>query len=250
MPGGTLLELAVQKGLVGEMLEALWSLEFDAIEVSSGFKIIPLEERQRLIEQAHDMGFTVFAEVGRKKPQLRMTREELLAEVEALHRDPRVWKIIVDGREHGANSCLYDSHGRPRLSYIRPLLSRFNSEKLVFEAPRPSQQAFFLRLLGPNANLANIPPQEVLSLESLRRGLRGDTLIHSTGLDRLDRDPPSARFIYFILEAHGMLTTREIQAITGLPERTIYEALRTLRNKGIVDYVYDKKRKEKKWYTL
>ncbi len=250
MAGGTLLELAVHRNAVKETLELLWELEFDAIEISSGFKIIPIDTRKRIAETASDMGFRVFIEIGRKRPQLRMSKQEFLAEVKEFYDLKNVWKIILDGREHGKNSCLYDSHGRPRMEYINLVLSKFDNKRFVFEAPRPYQQAHFIRLVGPNANLGNIPLHEVLSLESLRLGLRGDTLVSSLGIEIISSESPSSRFVYFVLQNHGMLSVREISRLTGLPQRTVYEALKSLREKGFIDYVYDKKRNERYWYAF
>lgn len=248
MPGGTLLELAEHRGIYSRLLGILWEAGFDAVEVSSGAKMIPLRRRIRMIEEAARMGFRVFAEVGRKKPSLRMDRGELVAEIGALLEESEAWKVVIESREHGRNSCLFDGRGELRRDVFEAVVSRFDASRLVFEAPLPHQQAVLLKKLGPEVNLGNIGLYDVPSLETLRRGLRGDTF--ATGALSLWIDgPPSAKFVYFVLERYGMLSTRAISSITGLPARTVYDALRFLRESGLVDSVSGQGG-EKKWYTL
>jgi len=249
MAGGTLVEIAYYKGVLDKLLGALWEAGFDTIEVSSGVKIIPLQKRLRIIEKAARMGFRVLAEVGRKKIEMRMSRDEALHEIQVLLEESMAWKVVLEGREYGRGGCLYDPEGVPRRRFIDTVTAKFDPDKLIFEAPLPQQQAFFIRLLGPNVNLGNIHVYDVMSLESMRLGLRGDTLAiadHSP----LIEGPPSVKFVYHVLRTHGILSTRNIQKLTGLPARTVYEALAVLRSKGLVDSTQTGDSGEKYWYAI
>ncbi len=233
--GGTLLELAEVKGVSSHLLDRLWELGFDAVEVSSGSVDIPLERRLRLIEEASDRGFRVFAEVGKKDPERQMPLSAVIGEISGILKHGVAWKVIIEGRESGKSACLFDSHGNIRWSWLTSLASTFGPDSLVFEAPFTHQQAALIKYLGPNVNLANISPSEVLSLESLRLGLRGDTFMMPSSLDV--PGGPSSKFVYYLLKHEGPLPTREIVRMTGLPRRTVNNALRILREAGFVTAV-------------
>ena len=233
--GGTLLELAEVKGLSSDLLDRLWELGFDAVEVSSGSVDIPLERRLRLIEEARDRGFRVFAEVGKKDPARQMPLSAVIDEISGILKHGVAWKVVIEGRESGRSACLYDSYGNIRWGWLTSLASTFDPDSLVFEAPLTHQQAALIKYLGPNVNLANIPPSEVLSLESLRLGLRGDTFMMSSALDV--PGGPSSKFVYYLLKHEGPLPTREIVRMTGLPRRTVNNALKILREAGFVTSV-------------
>jgi phosphosulfolactate synthase len=83
--------------------------------------------------------------------------------------------VIAEGRESGTVG-LYDGAGEPDRSLVGELTERVPVDRVLFEAPRKDQQAWFIRELGSNVNLGNIPPNDVLSLETLRTGLRADTI--------------------------------------------------------------------------
>ncbi len=250
LAGGTLLELAEHRGLVAEALDALWEAGFDAVEVSAGAKLIPLQRRLRMAEEAEKRGFRVFAEVGRKKPQLRMETSEMLAEIDAWLESGHAWKVVIEARESGRDSCIWDEQGRLRHQVLERIVSRFPVDRLVFEAPQPAQQAVLIRKLGPEVNLGNIGLYDVPALESLRRGLRGDTLAASEAAALWIEAPPSAKFTYYVLQRYGLLTVKDIAMITGLPPRTVYDALYYLRDRGLADSTVDRKTGEKLWYAL
>ena len=250
MAGGTLLELAEHRGVLEEALGALWEAGFDAVEVSAGTKLIPMSRRVRIAEKASRMGFRVFAEVGRKKPLLKMTVREMLSEIGEWLETGLAFKVVVEGREAGRDSCIWDERGMLRHQVLERIVSRFPRESLVFEAPHPWQQAVLIRKLGPEVNLGNIPLYDVPALESLRRGLRGDTFAAGDASALWLNSPPSVKFTYFVLQRYGLLSVKDIVMITGLPQRTVYDALYYLRDRGLADSVADPETGEKKWYAL
>ena len=84
------------------------------------------------------------------------------------------WKVIAEARETGTVG-IFRSTGEVRSGLVQEILTKIPGEKVLWEAPNKSQQAWFLKLLGANVNLGNIAPYEVLGLEAMRIGLRGDT---------------------------------------------------------------------------
>ena len=178
MLGGTLTELAWLQNRVDELRKWLDDLQIEHVEVSSGTVPIPSEEKCALIAKlAEDR--TVFAEVGEKDPDallapyrwIELIREALAA---GAH------QVVCEGRA-GGNAGLFRRDGEVRTGLVDEIAHEIDPAKLIFEAPRREQQIWFIRLFGADVNLGNVPPEEALSLETLRLGLRADTLNHFHG---------------------------------------------------------------------
>jgi len=242
-PGGTLMELAYARSTVDKLLDKLKELGFDTVEVSNGILNLSRTEKDALIRKARLKGFTVISEVGKKNPFYRLSVED--AAKEALgDLKQGVWKVIVEGREFGRATCIFDEEGNIIWNRVHSFLKFLDKEQVVFEAPLPHQQIELIVNLGPNVNLANVNFRDVLSLETLRLGIRGDT--YALGKDRPLEVSPSARFIYFVLRERGPLTIRELQQLTGLSRRTIHVALRELKEHHAVRD-YGSRGREKLW---
>lgn len=171
--GGTLTELAWAQSRVSEFAAWLKELGIEHVEVSSGTVQIPGGEKALLIEQlAAD--FTVFAEVGEKDPQALLAPYRWVALIrEAL--EAGAAQVVCEGRATG-DAGMYRPDGEPRTGLIDEIIHEVDQSKLVFEAPKKHQQVRFIELLGPRVNLGNVLPGDALSLETLRLGLRADTL--------------------------------------------------------------------------
>jgi phosphosulfolactate synthase len=175
--GGTLFELAYKKNLLEEFFKEAHDLGFPAIEISDGSVDIPHEDKLECIELAKSNGFEVLSEVGKKDPALdkelslderiRYMNEEL---------DAGSSLIIVEAREGGKNIGIFDPAGKAKEDEIDYILDNFNGSKILWEAPAKDQQVFFILKLGNTVNLGNVSTDDITSLETLRRGLRGDTL--------------------------------------------------------------------------
>jgi len=176
MPGGTFLEVAVWKNVYEKYLRRAKELEFTAIEVSDGTIEIDLEKRKKIIKKAVSMGFRVISEVGKKDPNekisISLMHKEILSDLEC-----GVFKVIVEAREVGRGIGIYDEEGKIKEEEIDKIISGIKDVNcLIWEAPHKNQQKYLILRFGPNVNLGNILPEEVLALEALRQGLRGDTL--------------------------------------------------------------------------
>jgi phosphosulfolactate synthase len=171
--GGTFFEVVYAKGKVDEYKRWLTDLGLTHVEISDGTVEIPREEKLELIADfARD--FTVLSEVGSKDSSVEYSaddwktwlREELGA---------GAWKVITEARE-GGTAGIFDSGGGMRTELIGEIAEAVDPVNVIFEAPTKAAQAWFVKALGPEVNLGNIPPDEVIPLETLRLGLRGDTL--------------------------------------------------------------------------
>jgi phosphosulfolactate synthase len=170
--GGTLLEVAVMQGKLDELRR--WALEqgIDALEVSNGLSWLGRERKAALVREL-SADFVVFAETGAKDAAVPVIPEQWVAEMEADLAAGAQW-AIAEGRE-GGNVGLFQRDGSVRRELVDLIAARLPLERVIFEAPQKAQQAFFVRQLGPDVNLGNLPPDEVLPLETLRLGLRADT---------------------------------------------------------------------------
>jgi phosphosulfolactate synthase len=171
--GGTFLEAVIAQDKVDEYKSWLHELGLQHVEISDGVIDLPRGRKLELIaELARD--FTVLSEVGSKDADVvyapyqwvEWIKEELAA---------GAWKVITEGRE-GGTAGIYRPTGEMRTGLVDEIVHEVPVTDLVFEAPSKSSQAWFIKHLGTSVNLGNIPPDEVIALETLRLGLRGDTL--------------------------------------------------------------------------
>lgn len=175
--GGTFLEIAHQQGKVGEFLQAARRIGLDVIEVSNGVVSMGKEAKGKLISEARSMGFDVLSEVGKKDPgeDARLTMAERIEEAKR-DMEAGASKIIIEAREGGKGLGIYDDRGGVKDDMVASLVEAIGVDNIIFEAPEKSQQTHLILNLGINVNLGNIRPDDVIPLETLRRGLRGDTL--------------------------------------------------------------------------
>ena len=171
--GGTLLEAAWLESKERTCLEWAKDMGFPCVEVSNGASGMAIVEKRRLIELAA-ADFVVLSEVGSKDAAAPVLASAWAQEMAGDLAAGASWSI-AEGRESGTVG-LYGPDGSLRWDVVQALTEVVELDRVVFEAPRTSQQAAFIRAYGPNVSLGNIAPQDVLGLESLRRGLRGDTL--------------------------------------------------------------------------
>jgi phosphosulfolactate synthase len=173
MLGGTLTELAWLHDRVDELCDWIDELGIDRVEVSSGVVAIPPAEKTALIERMAGR-YTVYAEVGEKAPDALMAPYRWVQLIhEAL--DAGAEMVVCEGRATGT-AGLYRPDGEARTGLIDEIVHEVDRSKLVFEAPRKHQQVWLIERYGGDVNLGNVPPAEILSLETLRLGLRADTL--------------------------------------------------------------------------
>lgn len=175
--GGTLFELAYMNNALEEFFKEAHDLGFPAIEISDGSTTISHDEKIRCIKQAKKEGFEVLSEVGKKDPNLdkELSLDERIQYMQD-ELDAGSSLIIVEAREGGKNIGIFDKSGNAKEDEIDYILNNFDGDKLLWEAPNKDQQVFFILKLGNTVNLGNISTEDITSLETLRLGLRGDTV--------------------------------------------------------------------------
>jgi len=171
--GGTLFEAAYARGVIDPYKQWLSRHAITHVEIADGVVAMPREEKLALIA---DFGtdFTVLSEVGSKDSAalvapyqwVRWIGEELAA---------GAWKVIAEGREDGS-AGLFRPNGEIRSGLVDEIAHGLDVHRVIFDAPTKAAQAWFIRRFGTEVNIGNVAPAEVIGLETLRLGLRADTL--------------------------------------------------------------------------
>lgn len=178
--GGTLFEAYVLRDQLDNYMELLNRFDIEYAEVSNGTIWLSDQRKLDIIKQM-SKEVTVLSEIGSKNPDdiippykwVKMIRAELEA---------GAWKVICEARESGTVG-VFRPNGEIRSGLIDEIADQIPVEDLIFEAPKKEQQVWFIKKFGSNVNLGNIQPTEVIPLETLRLGLRSDTLFDFYSID-------------------------------------------------------------------
>ena len=171
--GGTLTELVIRQGKVDELVAWLDRLEIRHVEVSDGTITLEAERKRELIARLAER-FTVLSEVGSKDATHVMAPYRWVEQIQG-ELDAGAWKVICEARESGT-AGIARLDGELREGLIDEIAHAIDPARLVFEAPQKDQQVHLLKRFGADVNLGNIAPADVLPLETMRLGLRSDTM--------------------------------------------------------------------------
>jgi phosphosulfolactate synthase len=170
--GGTLFEAFIIRNMFREFIEFLDRYEVEMVEVSDGSFDFDHSQKLEYIRTLAGRG-KVISEVGSKKKEVVYTPDQWVAMMKA-ELDAGSVKVIAEARESGTTG-IYNEDGSINDKIIGAISEHVKIENVIWEAPLNSQQAWFIKHFGANVNLGNIAPNEIIPLESLRLGLRGDT---------------------------------------------------------------------------
>ncbi|MEO8794563.1 MAG: phosphosulfolactate synthase [Daejeonella sp.] len=180
--GGTLFEAFVIRNQFDDYRRILDKYGMELAEVSDGSIEIPHDEKCEYIRKLSEQ-VTVISEVGSKDATKIFAPYKWIALMKA-EIEAGAWKVIAEARE-GGNVGIYRDSGEVREGLIDEILTQIPQDTIIFEAPQKAQQVWFVKLLGTNVNLGNIAPAEVIPVETLRIGLRGDTFTHFLDLKQV-----------------------------------------------------------------
>jgi len=170
--GGTLFEAFIARNMFDEYRKLLKKFKLETVEVSDGSISIPHNDKLNYIsELAKD--FRVLSEVGSKEEGILIAPGKWVKMMDTELRAGS-WKVIAEARESG-NVGIYRPNGTAHVVLVNKILAKVDAEHILWEAPQKAQQVWFIKLIGANVNLGNIAPNDVIPLETLRIGLRGDT---------------------------------------------------------------------------
>ncbi|MEQ8323943.1 MAG: phosphosulfolactate synthase [Vicingaceae bacterium] len=170
--GGTLFEAFLIRGMLDDYRRLMDKWKIDTVEVSDGSILLPHDKKCELIADLAK-NYTVLSEVGSKEEGILISPGKWISMMQT-ELEAGSWKVIAEARESG-NVGIYRPSGTAHVSLVNKIISQVPPESILWEAPIKSQQVWFIKLLGANVNLGNINHFEVIPLETLRLGLRGDT---------------------------------------------------------------------------
>jgi len=170
--GGTLFEAFVVRDLFDEYRKLLDKYKLDTVEVSDGSVEMDHNKKCEYI-RVLSKDFQVLSEVGSKEEGILISPNKWINMMQS-ELDAGSWKVIAEARESG-NVGIYRPNGTAHVSLVNKIISKVNIENILWEAPLKGQQVWFIKQFGSNVNLGNIGYDEVIPLETLRIGLRGDT---------------------------------------------------------------------------
>ncbi len=178
--GGTLFEAFIVRDQFDDYRKVLDKYDLQYAEVSDGSIELDHDKKCDYISKLSEQ-VTVLSEVGSKDAEKIIPPYQWIKLMQA-ELDAGAWKVIGEARESG-NVGLFRSSGEVRSGLVQEILTKIPFEKILWEAPQKAQQVWFIKLLGANVNLGNIAPNEVIPLETIRLGLRGDTFNHFLALN-------------------------------------------------------------------
>src|SRR6187399_993956 len=179
--GGTLFEAFIIRDQFDDYRKVLDKFNLSFAEVSDGSIDLDHDKKLDYIQKLSEQ-VTVLSEVGSKDAD-KIIPPYMWIDLMQKELDAGAWKVIGEARE-GGNVGLFRSTGEVRSGLVEEILTKIPSDKILWEAPLKSQQVWFIKLLGANVNLGNIAPEEVIPLETIRLGLRGDTFLHFLGIEK------------------------------------------------------------------
>ena len=170
--GGTLFEAFVVRDMYKEYLNLMDKWNISMCEVSDGCMNLNHDDKCNYIKDLSKK-YTVVSEVGSKDSEKNIDQSKWI-DMMKKELESGSWKVITESRE-GGNTGVFNNQGETKDDFINDIINEIPNEKIIWEAPKKEQQLFFINNIGPNVNLGNISKDEVIPLEALRLGLRGDT---------------------------------------------------------------------------
>ncbi len=247
MSGGTLIEVAVQKGVVPQVLGGLAELEFDAVEVSELAGGLPFETKQMIASKAAELSMEWVYEAGKRDRSLMSAGDTVSKVREALELKSR--RVIVKVPKAGTSVGGGDAQREGTWDVLNEVAGTFGPPNLIFETGDMQQLSALVLEFGPAVNLAGVPMNEALILEMQRLGLTVETLGLSRPLQSFDGSP-AAKFIYHLIRTEHPIDQPTLCLRSGLPRRTVQAALATLVEGGLVREVSDSSDLRRRRYTM
>lgn len=171
--GGTLFEIFTIRNQIEEYKRYLKEINLEIVEISDGSINIPHETKCKYIAE-FKKDFRVISEIGSKNANLTPNTQEWIQQMKE-ELTAGSWKVIAEARE-GGNTGIFKNDGDVKSDMVDDIVKEINSSNIIWETPKKEQQVWFINKFGANVNLGNISRNDVIPLECLRLGLRGDTL--------------------------------------------------------------------------
>ena len=230
--GSTLTEYAIRENMFEKFVEESKIAGFDIIEISENNIHLSLEEKKKIIKilKSHDLRHQW--KIGKKDPRRQLSLDETIKKInEALEINQE--KIILEANL-GYNVGIYDEKGDIKWNLLSAITSKISPNNIIFEAPLEIQQAVLIAEFGQRVNLGEIKLENVVSIESQRRGFLSKASFSITPVKKGPEGSPATKFIYYIIRNKHPVEQSELIHMTNLPRRTVQASIEELRNQGLI----------------
>ncbi len=230
--GSTVTEFAILQNAFDRFVSEAAKEGFDIIEIGENMIDLNPEQKQKITETVTSVGLDFQWKVGKRDPRHQLSVEETLVKVEEVIKLGSK-KVVLEANQ-GFSVGIYDEKGFVNWSSVGALTNKYPPSNFIFEAPLESQQSALMAEFGERVNLAEIGIDDVVSVESQRRGILSKA---SFGVSYLRKDPdggPAAKFIYYIIKTKSPIEQGELIRLTRLPRRTVQSAVDDLKHQGLV----------------
>jgi phosphosulfolactate synthase len=247
MSGGTLVEVALERGVVPQVLPRLKGLGFDMVEVSELAKDIALEEKRAIQDQVSELSMDCVFFVG-KGNRSRLSTGTTVSRIREAF-ELKSHRVVVEVPKDNGNSGQARSQDQVNWEALNEIVGTFGPTNLILETPYESQQTALILELGPGVNLSGVRVSDVLALETKRLGLTAETLGLSRPLQEVEGSPAS-KFVYHLIRTERPIDQATLILRSGLPRRTVQAALSFLVDNNMVREVPDSADARKHRYTI
>lgn len=230
--GSTLTEYAIRENIFEKFIINAKKIGFDIIEISENNILLKKEQKKKILKTIESNNLTHHLKVGKKDPRHQLTVEDIIKQLnEALETSQE--KIILEANL-GYNVGIFDERGNIKWNLLSAITSKVPPNNIIFEAPLEVQQAVLIAEFGQRVNLGEIRLDNVVSIESLRRGFLSKASFSITAGKKIPTGSPATKFIHHIIRNKNPVDQSELIFITGLPRRTVQTAIEELKEQGLI----------------
>ncbi len=230
--GSTLTEYAIRENIFEKYVESAKNIGFDIIEISENSIHLTKEEKKKLSKIVESRNLITHWKIGRKDPRRQLSLEEIIKKInEAL--DITQEKIILESNL-GYNVGIYDEKGNIKWNLLSAITSKISPNNIIFEAPLEIQQAVLIAEFGQRVNIGEVKIENVLSIESQRRGFLSKASFSITPIKKGPEGSPATKFVHYIIRNRNPIEQSELIHITNLPRRTVQASIEELKEQGLI----------------
>lgn len=230
--GSTLTEFAIREKAFEKFLESAKRIGFDLVEISENSINLSLEEKKKIIKILDLYDMRGQWKIGNKDPRRQLSVDETVKKMNEILQISQE-KIVLESNL-GYNVGIYDEKGDIKWNLLSAITSKISPNSIIFEAPLEIQQAVLVAEFGQRVNLGEIRLNNVLSVESQRRGFLSKASFSITPVKKGPEGSPATKFIHYIIRSKHPIDQSELIYVTNLPRRTVQASIEELKEQGLI----------------
>jgi len=230
--GSTITEYAIREKVFEKFVESTKRLGFDLIEISENSIHLTMEDKKKIIKILSSYDIRAQWKIGNKDPRRQLSMDETAKKMNEVLEISQE-KIILEANL-GYNVGIYDEKGDVKWNLLSAITSKISPNSIIFEAPLEVQQAVLVAEFGQRVNLGEIRLDNVLSIESQRRGFLSKASFSITPVKKGPNGSPATKFIHYIIRNKHPIDQSELIYVTNLPRRTVQASIEELKEQGLI----------------